>query len=222
MPGGAAIAADPRSNSATLDPASPARYGHHMPTETPAETVPRPSAGSRVVPASDPSRRRRRGRRPLLDGPKKETFLAAVRAGVRLPAAARYAGVSPKSANEWLRRGHGVDGRPAIEPYVSFAEEVERAQAEAEVHAVATVRQAMQRNWRAAAWWLERMHPEWRRPKDRGEGSLAVMPPAQPQGLILIDAATLRSLGSAQVRAQLGEPDVDEATQTRGERPVSG
>ena len=94
--------------------------------------------------------------------------------------------------------------------------------AHAEVAAVATIRKAMPRNWRAAAWWLERMHPEWRRPKDHGEGSVAVTPPTQPQGLILIDAATLRRLGSAQVRAQLDEPDIDEATQTRGERPVSG
>ncbi len=181
-----------------------------------------PALPATALPLRAGSRRRGRGRPTLLDDRKKGLLLTAIRAGNRVPAAARYAGISPKSAAEWIRRGEGRDGRPAIEPYITFAREVDQAVAHAEVAVVAKVRAAMPRHWRAAAWWLERTNPAWRRPKDRGEGSVAVTPPAQPQGFILVDKATLRRLGSAKVRAQLGEPDIDEATQTRGERPVSG
>ena len=218
----------PRSDSALLDPANPARDGHPMsPVERP-EAAPRPTravtrtpAASAVLPASTGSRRRRRGRRPLLDGPKREVFLMAIRAGNRVSAAATYAGISTTSVHEWLRRGEGRDARAATEPYVSFAREVRQARAHAEVAAVAKIRAAMPRNWRAAAWWLERTNPAWRRPKDRGETTVPVTPPAQPQNLIYISGETLRRL-TAEVRAERGESDVEEATQTRGERPVAG
>lgn len=146
----------------------------------------------------------------------------AIRAGNRVSAAAMYAGISTTSVHEWLRRGEGRDARAATEPYVSFAREVRQARAHAEVAAVAAIRRAMPRNWRAAAWWLERARPaEWRRPKDRGEATVPVTPPAQPQKLIYISGETLRRL-TAEARAERGESDIDDATQAQGSRPVSG
>ncbi len=181
-----------------------------------------PAVPAIALPLRAGTRRRGRGRPTLLDDRKRGLLLTAIRAGNRVPAAARYAGISPKSVAEWIRRGEGRDARPAFEPYISFAYEVDRALAHAEIQAVANILRAMPRSPRWAAWWLERRHPDWRRPKDRGEAAVAVTSPAQPQGFILVDKATLRRLGSAKVRAQLGEPDIDEATKTRGERPVSG
>jgi hypothetical protein len=174
-----------------------------------------------VVPARDASRRRRRGRPTLLDDRKRDLLLTAIRAGNRISAAARFAGVSPKSVNEWIRRGEGRDGRPRTEPYVSFVREVDRARAHAEVHALGTIRAAMPRSPRWAAWWLERTNPRWRLPKDRGVATLSVSPPTQPQNFILVTRATLLRLGTASERAQLGEPDVEEATQARPAEPVS-
>jgi len=145
----------------------------------------------------------------------------AVRAGNRVSAAATYAGISTTSVHEWLRRGEGRDGRPRIEPYITFAREVNQAMAHAEVHALATIWRAMPRSPRWAIWWLERTNPAWRRPKDRGETTVPATPPAQPQNLIYISGETLRRL-TAEVRAERGESDVEEATQTRGERPVAG
>ena len=52
--------------------------------------------------------------------------------------------------------------------------------------------------------------------------SVSVSPPTQPRNYILIPRATLLRLGSDSERAQLGEPDLEEATWTRGERPVTG
>jgi len=156
--------------------------------------------------------RRGRGRPTLLDDRKRDLMLTAIRAGNRVPAAASFVGVSPKSVNEWIRRGEGRDGRPRTEPYITFAREVNQAMAHAEVHAVATIWRAMPRSPRWAIWWLERTRPEWRRPKGRGEATVPVTPPGQPQGFILIPRETLLRLGSESERAQLGEPDVEEAT----------
>jgi hypothetical protein len=45
-----------------------------------------------------------------------------------------------------------------------FHEAVLRAEADAEVHAVAVIRKAMTKDWRAAGHFLERRHPDrWRR-----------------------------------------------------------
>ena len=156
-----------------------------MPTLRLADTAPRsartvtptPEALA-VQPVRGASRRGRRGRTPLLlDDRKRSLLLAAIKAGNRLSVAATFAGVSPKSVSEWMRRGEGRDGRPAIEPYTSFVRAVEHARAEAEVAAMAAIRRAMRRNPRWAVWWLETTVPEWRLRRDRREATVSVMPP---------------------------------------------
>jgi hypothetical protein len=134
--------------------------------------------------------------------------------------AATYAGISAKTAQEWIRRGEGRDVRPAVEPYVSFAREVDQARAHAEVAAVLLIRRAMARDWRAAAWFLENTCPEWRRRRDPGE----VAEPARtapPQDYILIDGATLRRISDERIAAERGDVDIDEATLARRSRLVS-
>ena len=166
--------------------------------------------------------RRRRGRPTLLDEGKGEVLLAAIRAGNRLPVAARYAGISPKTFNEWMRRGRGVDGRSPVEPYVGLVRAVEQAQAEAEVYALAMIRKAMPRDWRAAAWYLENVSEHWRRRKQAPVAEVTTASPSPlAQKTILIDGATLRRLSTEQIRAERGEADLDEATLARRARLVT-
>jgi hypothetical protein len=80
------------------------------------------------------------------------TILTALASGNTRTAAAAYAGINRGTFYKWLER------RP------SFARAVEKAEADAEVRAAATVLKAAQKGtWQAAAWWLER-----RRPADYG------------------------------------------------------
>jgi len=95
---------------------------------------------------------------------RRERILKALRAGNYRDPAARSAGVHPSTLYRWLERAD----QEAEGPYRDFAEEVHRAEAEAEVHAVAIIRKAMTDDWRAAMALLERRHPEhWRRGETR-------------------------------------------------------
>jgi len=89
-----------------------------------------------------------------------QRIVQALRAGNYADAACRAAGIAPSTFYRWLERGDDEDSGL----FRDFAEEVERAMAEAEVHAVAVLRRAMPEDWRAALAYLERRHPErWRR-----------------------------------------------------------
>jgi hypothetical protein len=99
-------------------------------------------------------------------------IVAAIRAGNCADAAAHSGGISEATYYNWLARGgaelaHREEGgrpRRREQPYVEFRDAIARASATAEVHAVAILRKAMSDDWRAAAWYLERRHPErWRR-----------------------------------------------------------
>ena len=123
---------------------------------------------------------------------------------------------------EWMRRGRGVDGRSAVEPYTGFVRAVERAQAEAEVYALAMIRKAMTRDWRAAAWFLENVDPEWRRRRQTPTAEVTTASPSPlVQNTILVDGATLRRLSTELIRAERGETDIDDATLARRARLVS-
>jgi hypothetical protein len=86
---------------------------------------------------------------------------AFLRAGNYLETAAVCARISKSQLFEWLRAG----GKPhAQEPFRTFAAEVEAAQAEAEARDVARIGEAAEKDWKAAAWRLERRNPNrWSR-----------------------------------------------------------
>jgi len=89
-----------------------------------------------------------------------ERIVQAVRAGNYAEAAVRAAGIAPSTFYRWLDRGAAEEDGPHRE----FHDAVRRAEAEAEVHAVAVVRRAMSEDWRAAMAYLERRYPSrWRR-----------------------------------------------------------
>ena len=94
-----------------------------------------------------------------------DRVLQAIRAGNFQSTAARFAGIDPGAFHRWMRRGE----REPRGIYGDFHDRVERALAEAEVRDIAMIERASQSHWQAAAWRLERMHPErWGR-KERVE-----------------------------------------------------
>ena len=95
--------------------------------------------------------------RPTTLPPKvRERIVESIRAGAYAEQAARAAGIAPSTYCDWLRRGEA--GEPT---FSEFSEALRAGEAEAEIAAVATIREAAQAgDWRAAAHYLERRHPE--------------------------------------------------------------
>ena len=83
-----------------------------------------------------------------------------LRSGVPLATAVPAAGVSKRTYLEWLARDEPM--------YVAFAEAVEEARARGEAALVAVISRAAPAQWQAAAFLLERGHPErWARLSQR-------------------------------------------------------
>ena len=82
----------------------------------------------------------------------------AIRAGNYAKVAAEMAGIGETTYYRWLEEGQ-KEGAPKI--YREFWESIKRAEADAEVAAVALIRQAANNGtWQAASWLLERKHGE--------------------------------------------------------------
>lgn len=113
----------------------------------------------------------------------------ALRAGNHLSVAARYAGVGQATLHSWLARGRGEHPtRTASKLYTDFVNDVEEAQAAAEVAAVLHWRSAMPKDWHAAKDWLKVTQPErWDPDHDKlAQGPIAAVQinmgsSAQPQ-----------------------------------------
>jgi hypothetical protein len=74
--------------------------------------------------------------------------------------AAALAGLGEATFYKYLAKSEEENPEPE---FVEFRESIERARAEAEARAVATIRKAgIDGKWQASAWWLERKNPdEW-------------------------------------------------------------
>lgn len=93
-----------------------------------------------------------------------EKFLIALRAGLFRGAAARLAGLSPTTVEEWIKRGRGQRPRPATPPYVEFARAVQLAEAQAYAQVSAHLFERTRYDTHAALTWLRTRHPhEWPR-----------------------------------------------------------
>ena len=91
-------------------------------------------------------------------------LLDAIRAGNYVETAVAYVGISKETYYKWLRRGAKGEAK-----FKAFADAVMQCQAESEARDVAIIGSAAVSQWQAAAWRLERKHPErWGR-KDRVE-----------------------------------------------------
>jgi hypothetical protein len=104
----------------------------------------------------------------------------AVRAGSYLSVAARCAGVSETTVYEWLRRA----GEPEADPrLVAFAEALDKADADGEVHTIGVIRREIARgNTRAGFELLARRHPErWARGRDPSAAEQSAVDDQPPQ-----------------------------------------
>lgn len=124
-----------------------------------------------------------------------ERIVLAVRAGNYLSVAARAAGIHEATLYRWLERGRGPAGR---EPYRAFCEALKEAEAAAEVHAVALIRQQMPQQWTAAMTFLERRFPDrWRR---RDTVYAEEAPALDPVEAVLADPETRRLVADLEER----------------------
>jgi hypothetical protein len=87
------------------------------------------------------------GRPPALDDPKRREICALLNAGLEFGEAARYVGCTPRTIRNEIRRN------PV------FRREVHDALLSARLAPEKLLRQAAGKNWRAAAWLLERTNP---------------------------------------------------------------
>jgi len=100
----------------------------------------------------------KKGRKSKLDDTRREKLLKAIRVGNDKKVACALAGISETTLYRWLELAQKKNARAELR---EFRESLERAEAEAEVLKVSRIAQAADNGrWQAAAWWLERKHPE--------------------------------------------------------------
>ena len=118
----------------------------------------KPAKRARRKPAKKSTRKKpakRAGGRPTkYDEDRRRRIVEAVAGHCSRRGAADKAGIGESTLYEWMRK------------YPEFAEAVKKADGNAENKAVNAVVDAFEDHWQAAAWWLERRHPE-RWGKDR-------------------------------------------------------
>lgn len=107
---------------------------------------------------------------PSLASPQVQHLLEGLEAGAFVQDAARAAGLSPRSVWRWLERGRAEAEEGTEGPYWQIWHAVEAARFISHSRALAVIMEAADGgNWRAAAWWLERAHPEkWSLRRTRG------------------------------------------------------
>lgn len=105
------------------------------------------------------------------------TVVLAIRSGSYAEVAAVYAGIDESTYYRWMARGQaeldrvserkGRKMRASEAPFCEFCKAVTEASASAEVQAAAIVINSAKKDWKAAAWYLERRNPSrWRRRTD--------------------------------------------------------
>jgi transposase len=86
----------------------------------------------------------------------KTKLLKALAAGNHYEPACAYAGISYQTFRNWMKRGETASRGE----YLEFFETVQGAIAQGEIASVAKIKKAEDSDWRAAAWMLERRHPD--------------------------------------------------------------
>lgn len=85
------------------------------------------------------------GRPTKLTPELQKQIVTAMRGGNTLEASCQASAVSPVSARQWIRRGEGrMPGRKPAKIYVSFAQDIKKARADAQIERVLRIRKAAQ------------------------------------------------------------------------------
>ena len=85
---------------------------------------------------------------------RKDRIIQAIQAGCSYQLAADYAGVTRSTLWAWLKKGED----PKEKTYHTFLNDIKRAEAEGAMVNLGTIQQASAKDWKAAAWMLERRH----------------------------------------------------------------
>lgn len=97
----------------------------------------------------------------------REKVLTALRMGHYRAVAATYAGISHETLRRWVKEAENPTADPEFR---AFRNEIQIAESQAEVIDLGFIRQAARDGeWRAAAWRLERAHPDRWGKKDQSE-----------------------------------------------------
>lgn len=140
---------------------------------------------------------RKPGRPTKFNPDRAAKILKALRGAAALDTAAAYAGVHRDTLHEWLRLGDAEE----LGQHRDFSDAVHEALAYAEVNASASVAKAMQKQWQAAAWYLERRNPrEW------GPRIKVTLEQELDAAIERLEAVLPPEQFEAAVRALVGEP----------------
>ncbi len=120
-------------------------------------------------------RQRTRGRPCGLTEERQAILLSAIKKGLPLKDAASIAGISYASLNRWQNKGEEEDAPPEFR---NFCNHLREAQSVAVDTLLSQITNAARKDWKAAAWILERRHPEaWgrtQRLEHAGPGGLPI------------------------------------------------
>lgn len=94
-----------------------------------------------------------------------ERICQLISAGNYIKTACQAVGISEQTYINWMEWGE--KSRKGL--YFVFFEAVKKAEAQAIARNVAVIQAATKDNWQAAAWWLERKHPQDWGKKERHE-----------------------------------------------------
>jgi len=119
------------------------------------------------------------GRPTKLNDELQQAILDNIVAGCVIEVAVRSVGISETTFYRWLKE---ADDTPEGSPLRQFRDAVERAKDECESRSLSIIANAAVTNWTAAAWLLERRHPErWAR-----RDNLRLFPPPGSEALRII------------------------------------
>ena len=109
-----------------------------------------------VTPPNAPPRRT--GRPPKINDPALRTrILDALRVGATYVHACAYGGIAYNTFNEWMKRGEAARSGA----FLDFYEDVKKAEGDAVAKWLGVIdKAALDGQWQAAAWKLERRYPE--------------------------------------------------------------
>lgn len=106
--------------------------------------------------------------RPKLNDDTHNTIVTALSQGAFRVVAARQAGIGRTTLYHWIERGEADHEAGKPSRYADLYRAVVKAEADAEHRAIEVIHDAAPKDWRAAAWYLERRY------QDRWGGRVAV------------------------------------------------
>ena len=150
---------------------------------------------------------------------RKERLLLAILTGANYTAAARYAGIAPRTLRAWMTEGRRASETAELPPpgderkrflrRRALYRAIVSAEAECEFNALRVIQVHAIMDWRAAAWWLERRRPKrWGR-KDQVDARLRVTLDKELRGFLAALQKALKPAEYQRVLEIAGGPGVD-------------